>query len=244
MTGTLFENATAALKMTLDDPDRRRRFERSSEMVGLLGLLIDLVDDEVLYTTADVEADFRAALWNLACGFYKSSASCMRNGLDVGVAGLHFLISSNLGDGSFLLWNEGKLDTPNWPTMKKTINAVPFVIEFNRLHKVDLFKLVHEHFKSLCSFTHSRPYTPKGDPSNSTSMDGGSSPNFSENDFDAMLMMAHNTMRCLGTIWLAAYPNIIARDKFRGNGQEYGVLLDDPLSQAAYAFAAARAVDA
>lgn len=48
-------------------------------------------DDEILnWVFAEMPTDFSSAIWLLASGFYKASASSLRNALDISTASLYF----------------------------------------------------------------------------------------------------------------------------------------------------------
>ncbi len=89
-------------------------------------------DDEILnWTFVDVIDDLNAATWNIACGFYKAAASCLRNALDISNTSLYFQIkendhSRNSGTGynpDFSEWDIGKTKTPNWGTTTSLIKT-------------------------------------------------------------------------------------------------------------------------
>ena len=166
--------ANEAYNNTISNSARQKQVD---DLGMSIDVLIDLVygytfindpsldtDDEIInWTFVDVVDDLNAANWNMACGFYKAGASCLRNSLDLAIAALYFQIRQNREGNSvgynrfFAEWDRGDRDTPNWGETKDTINQESSIRSFNRMYHCDLVEETHCHFKYLCNFTHGRP---------------------------------------------------------------------------------------
>ena len=111
--------------------------------------------------------------------FYKASASSLRNALDIAVASLYFQIRQNRNPDQscydnryFAEWDRGDRDTPNWGEMKGVIKSHPSVSRFTTSTGVDIVEVIYDHFKHLCSYTHTRAYAKNGDPVTAINMTG------------------------------------------------------------------------
>jgi hypothetical protein len=95
-------------------------------------------DDEILnWAFSEAASELRSAIWLLASGFCKASASSARNAFDIAVASLYFQIRENTdaaAGGSnryFSEWDAGRRQTPNWGEMRPFIGAQTTVTRFN-----------------------------------------------------------------------------------------------------------------
>ena len=125
-------------------------------------------DDEILnWTIIDVVDDISAAIWNLGTGFYKTAASCQRGALEMASVSLYFqrLENEKPVQGSynqaFSEWDGGNESTPNWGTTKPRLQKHSLVDKFKKENGFCVINEAYNHFKYLCSFTHSRATSPE-----------------------------------------------------------------------------------
>lgn len=177
-------------------------------------------DDEILnWTFVDVIDDLNAANWNIACGFYKAAASCLRNALDISNAALYFQIKENEhrhnnGSGynpEFSKWDSGENKTPNWGITNNLISNQPSVKKFNNEHSWKFPSESHKFYHYLCNFTHGRPFAEDSTPTNSINL-GYNAPEFSADLFERFTSLADKTIAWIATMWLITYPQILAND--------------------------------
>lgn len=173
-------------------------------------------DDEILnWTFGDVCDDLNAAGWNLACGFYKPAGTLLRSALDLGVASLYFQVqhdtrpNDDVYDHEFGKWDSGEADTPRWSSMLNALTSLPTTTRFDAQQGRSLTKEVREHYRYLCSFTHSRAYT-RGDQAPMTNINMGiDAPQFDEASFGRLRLLFQHTVGWLATLWLVTYPTIL-----------------------------------
>ena len=127
-------------------------------------------DDEILnWVFAEAQTDFRSALWLLASGFYKASASSLRNAFDIAISALYFQIRENADPETggfnrfFAEWDRGDRQTPNWGEMKTFIAKQTSVSDFKAETGTDIVEIVYDHFRSLCAYTHTSAFTSAGE---------------------------------------------------------------------------------
>lgn len=102
----VIHSCQTTLALTLRDPPRVERLKKLGQLPAELETFVRRycniedetidTDDEILnwvYTEATV--DLRSAIWLLSSGFYKASASSLRNALDISTACLYFQIRQN-----------------------------------------------------------------------------------------------------------------------------------------------------
>src|SRR5690348_13651693 len=106
ITNDLLAHCDTALKMTIGDPSRAKTLDTLAKSVSALEAFvrgyvsiddpsID-TDDEILnWAFSETPTDFCSAIWLLASGFYKASASLLRNALAISTASLYFQIREN-----------------------------------------------------------------------------------------------------------------------------------------------------
>jgi hypothetical protein len=208
----------AALTETFSDPARVAQIGLFIQKMALLSsLIIDLNDDEVLYTAPDMEDDCVAAYWNMSCGYYKTAASCLRNALEIGVVGLFFMHTSRLGRSDYDLWDVGKRAAPNWGEMKMVFKGVQDFSDFDTTYSCNLVEDSHKFFKELCCYTHSKPYLSFGGPAtNYMTLLGGSFPGFDLEHFKTLMELGDRTIELLAMMWLVGFPDILSWDKELG----------------------------
>ena len=177
-------------------------------------------DDEILnWTFIDVMDDLNAANWNIACGFYKAAASCLRNALDVSNAALYFQIHENdhskknkTGYNSeFSKWDSGLSKTPNWGTTTSLIKKQPNVQKFNSEYSWEFPKDCLNFYHYLCNFSHGRPFANDKTPTNSMNL-GYNAPQLEEDLFERFTELAEITIAWISTMWLITFPQILSTD--------------------------------
>lgn len=171
-------------------------------------------DDEILnWAFSETASDLCSAIWLLASGFYKASASSLRNAFDIGVAALYFQIRENTdaADGGynrfFLEWDAGRRQTPNWGETRPFIAAQPSVTRFNSNCGVDILEEAYGHFKYLCSFTHTSAFANNGDPVTAINTTG-TAPAFEEEFFLRGCSLVSRTISWVALLWQITYPQI------------------------------------
>lgn len=177
-------------------------------------------DDEILnWTFVDVIDDLNAANWNIACGFYKTAASCLRNALDISNTALYFQIKENdhtrnNGKGynpEFDKWDNGLIKTPNWGTTTSLIEKQPYVQKFNNEYSWEFPKDCLNFYHYLCNFTHGRPFADDNTPTNSMNL-GYNAPQLEEDLFERYTSLAETTIAWISTMWLITFPQILRTD--------------------------------
>ena len=126
---------TAQMK-TMEDPKRVEGLKDLGQMVAELEDFVrryDSIDDDSIDTDDEIlnwvygetTVDLCSSIWLLSSAFYKASASCLRNALDISTACLYFQIKQNedpelscYGNTPFAAWDRGNRDTPSWSEMK------------------------------------------------------------------------------------------------------------------------------
>jgi hypothetical protein len=173
-------------------------------------------DDEILnWTIADVADELCSALWNLSSGFYKTSASSLRSALEMGVVSLYFQICENEKTTSgynqpFADWDRGGSSTPNWGTIKPKLQKSENVNGFKIKYGYCPIEKAYDYFKFLCSFTHSRAYSPEdGEGTNSMNMKSHIG-FYNEEEFLRILEAMNTTISMIASTWAIIYPHIIA----------------------------------
>jgi len=184
-------------------------------------------DDEILnWTTADIVDDLSSAIWNLASGFYKTSASSQRGALEIAVVSLYFQVleNDNSDDNSynktFTNWDCGKSPTPNWRVTKPLLKKQFFVDKFNQEHNICVIDNAYKHFKFLCSFTHSRAISPEdGGGANSLNI-GAPIGEYNKAEFIRISTSLDDTISHIASIWSVTFPHIINLWTAHGNAHE------------------------
>lgn len=230
--------AYEAYNNTVADPVRAKRLD---ELASRIGLLADFIyryasigdpsihtDEEMInWTIVDVAGDLASAVWNLACGFYKASASVARNAHDLSFFSLACHIDINNGSRTnyctklFDEWDKGKSETPNWemlkslfPTASKKPPKYPeqrSVRDFDLRFGCNVLKEARDHYGVLCNFTHSRPFDRRSRlPSNSANL-GVRVPGFDAACFVRFSELIELTIAWIATMWLLSYPKMLTR---------------------------------
>ena len=170
-------------------------------------------DDEILnWCFSEVSTDLTSAIWLLASGFYKASASSLRNALDIGVASLYFQMRENAHKGTgynffFSEWDKGVRDTPNWGEIKTILNAQKSIVAFKKSAKLDVVQSTYSVFTHLCGYTHTSAFDVNGAPVTAINLTG-TAPAFDAEAFDRGCDMAIQTMAHIAMLWQVAYPEI------------------------------------
>ena len=171
-------------------------------------------DDEILnWAFSETAPDLCGAIWLLASGFYKSSASSLRNAFDIAVASLYFQILENTKSATggrsrfFSEWDAGTRPTPNWGEMRPFIGIQPSVTRFNANCGSNIMDEAYRHFQYLCSYTHTSAFSSNGEPVTAIWMTG-SAPAFEEEFFLRGCSMVSRTTSLIAILWQIAYPQI------------------------------------
>lgn len=172
-------------------------------------------DDEILnWTLPDVADELCSSIWNLSSGFYKTSASNLRGALEMGSVSLYFQIleneNSNPGyNRKFNEWDGGEISTPNWGTTKPKLKQNQNVKDFEIKYGYCAIENAYDYFKYLCSFTHSRSYSPEdGGGTNSMKMKEHIGL-FNEEEFLRICEAMDTTIAIIASIWSIIYPHIV-----------------------------------
>jgi hypothetical protein len=172
-------------------------------------------DDEILnWVYGETNVDLCSSIWLLSSAFYKSSASCLRNALDISTACLYFQIVQNenpdrscYANKPFAEWNSGNRDTPSWGEMTPVIKGQSSISRFKVSFGVDIVDLAHAHFKHLCDYTHSRAFAKNGDPISAINMTGVA-PTFDLRFFERGAELIIETISLIAAMWQAAFPQL------------------------------------
>ncbi len=224
ITDNVLRHSTAALEATLSDRSRSDRIINLGKLASALEAFVrgyEQIDDPAISTDDEIinwvfgetPADLASAIWLLASGYYKASASSLRNAFDIAVASLYFQIRENEKTGPgynkfFSQWDRGERRTPNWGEMKPYIAAQPTVAAFSADTGRDLTAIAYDHFAYLCAFTHTSAYaTPGHDPVTAINM-GGVAPAFDEEFFDRGCELVSKTISLIANLWQVVFPGI------------------------------------
>ncbi|KJY69522.1 hypothetical protein TW78_19500 [Vibrio coralliilyticus] len=193
-------------------------------------------DDEIInWTIVDVIDDLSAALWNLATGFYKTSASTLRGALEMAAVSLYFQRLENeqpvegAYNKAFSEWDGGLTSTPNWGTTKPKLSNHPLARRFKSENGFCVIEDAYDHFKYLCSFTHSRARSPEdGEGSNSMNMQNQVG-EFHATEFERFKKALETTIAHIASIWAVTYPHTVAEWREGGDERAF-VSLDEIFS--------------
>jgi hypothetical protein len=208
---------------------------------------IDTDDEIINWTFPDVGNELCSSIWNLSGGFYKTAASSLRGALEMGGVSLYFQILENehVGRGyndKFREWDGGEASTPSWGTTKPKLKQIKNVKDFEHTYGYCLIENAHGYFKYLCSFTHSRSFSPEdGGGTNAMSMKEHIGL-FNEDEFRRIAGAMDKTISIIASIWSVAYPHIIFEWGDDTAGSSFCTLEElfcTPQSQDALAFAKA-----
>lgn len=226
ITDNLLPYCQEILHQTLTDSQREEKLAALGKMASLLEAFVHGyeriddpaidTDDEILnWAFSETPTDLASAIWLLASGFYKASASSLRNALDIATASLYFQVRENRDPAPkgynrfFSEWDRGERDTPSWGEMKTILANVTSVKRFQSLHRVDMVEHAYEHFKLLCGYSHTRAFAVSGQPVtaiNST----GVAPAYDEACFVRGCELVGETISMIAMLWQVVYPQIAA----------------------------------
>lgn len=245
ITDNLLPHCQNVLGMTMSDAVRVQKLDSlaksaSSLEVFIRGYLriedpeID-TDDEILnWVFSETPTDFASAIWLLASGFYKASASSLRNAFDIAAASLYFQIRENRNpevggyNRLFAEWDRGDRNTPNWGEMKPIISSWPSVEAFKAAHGLDIVKHAYEHFEHLCGYTHTRAFANNGDPVTAINTTGVS-PAFDVAYFNRGCELTAKTISLIAILWQVAFPQIATTEPLGSiSGSAYNKLFLPP----------------
>lgn len=193
-------------------------------------------DDEILnWAFEETSTDFCSAIWLLASGFYKGSASSLRNAFDIATASLYFQIRENTNPATgaynrfFAEWDRGDRQTPNWGEMKTFISNQPSVIRFKANTGIDILEEAYDHFKYLCAYTHTAAFANNRDPVTAINMTG-TAPAFDETFFLRGCAMTSKTISLIAMMWQVVFPQILLTCPLGAlNSNAYDELFPAPL---------------
>jgi hypothetical protein len=201
---------------------------------------IDTDDEIINWAFGETSTDLAGAIWLLASGYYKASASSLRNAFDIAVASLYFQIRENRNtepgyNRFFAEWDRGDRQTPNWGEMRPFIAAQPTVVSFVASTGLDPIVAAYGHFKYLCSYTHTSAYAADGDPVTAINMTG-MAPMFDEKYFGRGCDLASKTISLIAILWQVVFPGIAATHSSGSRPRgEYDSLFPPPLGPLALA---------
>lgn len=188
-------------------------------------------DDEILnWVFGEVPADLAGAIWLLASGYYKASASSLRNAFDIATASLYFQIRENKKAGPgynrlFSEWDRGERQTPNWGEMKSYISSQQSVVRFAKNNSYDPVATLYDHFKYLCSYTHTSAFAAPGtDPVTAINMTGVA-PTFHLDYFQRGCELVEETISLIAFSWQLVYPQIYGTKPLGQISSEYKILM-------------------
>lgn len=249
ITDHVIEVSAATLEETLASRSRAERIDQLGRLASSLEIFVrgyeriegeDIsTDDEILnWTFGEVPIDLAAAVWLLASGFYKASASCLRNAYDIAMAALYFQIRENENKDPgynriFSEWDTGARGTPNWGEMKAHVAKQKTVVDFIAATGIDPVALAYQHFKYLCAYTHTAAYAGVDDPVTAINMTGVA-PAYEEQFFNRGAELATRTMSMIAVLWQVVFPAIAKTEPLGPlSSSAYGLLFSGPLGSAA-----------
>lgn len=206
---------------------------------------IDADDEIINWTASDVWYDLTSSIWNLGSGFYKTSASCQRGALEMAAVTLYFQRQQNEDKSTsvykkdFGKWDSGADSTPSWGTTKPLLKKLSSVTSFTKENGFCPIENAHKHFKYLCSFTHSRAYSPEdGKGTNSMNMEGYAG-GFNREEFQRLASAFDSTIAEIASIWAISFPQMV--NEWRNNDGESFLTIEElfctPNSRMVLAFA-------
>ena len=176
---------------------------------------IDTDDEIINWTIVDVIDDISSAIWNLGTGFYKTSASCQRGALEMASVSLYFqrLENEKPIQGSynkaFSEWDGGFKSTPNWGATRPLLKNHSLIKKFEKENGFCIIETAYDHFKYLCSFAHSRAFSPEdGSGTNSMNMLNQAG-EYNEKEFKRIQESLNITIANIASIWAVTYPHTV-----------------------------------
>ena len=145
-----------------DDVSLRTSDNHGSElkiMYELYGSLIDQleVEGDVFWELLlDIADEFQASLFNLLCGFYRVSLSCLRSALEISTYALYFQVTRQYEE--FKTWIKGKYDDDRFRNIRSFGNLC------DQLDKLKNFESIQTHLNSMYGFTLFNQKTPRRAP--------------------------------------------------------------------------------
>lgn len=231
----IFRNLTAfctdVLNATLADPVRAERLQTLGELAIAVERFVrgyERLDDEIFDTDDEIlnwtfdecATDLASALWLLASGFYKASASSLRNALDIATAALYFQVRENAHTGPgwnkfYTEWDRGDRQTPNWGEMKSILAVQPAVTAFAAVSGANLVEEAHQYFHHLCGHTHTSAFDSRGHAVTAINLTG-TAPAFEPDAFTRGADLARETMARIVMLWQVVFPGIAGTDPLKG----------------------------
>ncbi len=223
VTDNVLSHSSDILAKTLSNAARRKRLDELGELASTLEVFIRgyehiedpaiSTDDEILnWAFSETSTDLAGAVWLLASGYCKASASCLRNALEIAVASLYFQIRENEKTSAgynkfFAEWDRGERRTPNWGEMKTWIAQQDGVASFVARVGVDPVAATYKHFEYLCAYTHTSSFAGIDDPVTAINMTGVA-PEFDERYFARGCALISTTICMVAVLWQIVFPGI------------------------------------
>lgn len=102
----LLGHCSSCHHLTIADPSRLARLNELAASISdledfvrgyerITDPSVDTTDEIINWAFSETPSDLCSAIWLLASGFYKASASSLRNAFDIAVASLYFQIREN-----------------------------------------------------------------------------------------------------------------------------------------------------
>ncbi len=225
ITDNLLASCESSLKTTTRDVGRAMTIDVLGKSVSALEAFVrgyESIEDSSISTDGEIlnwafsetSTDFCSAIWLLASGFYKASASSLRNAFDIATASLYFQIRENTDPGPgaynrfFAEWDRGDRQTPNWGEMKQFISMQPSVERFKTTNGFDMVDISYDHFKYLCAYTHTSAFANNGDPITAINTTGVA-PLFEETYFTRGCELTAKTVSIIALLWQVVFPKIL-----------------------------------
>jgi hypothetical protein len=223
VTDNVLARSSEVVGKTLSDPARTDRLNELGQLASALEAFVRgyeriddpalNTDDEILnWTFGETPTDLAGAIWLLASGYYKASASCLRNAFEIAVASLYFQIRENENTTAgynkfFSEWDRGERRTPNWGEMKPHITRQATVASFSARAGIDPVAMAYEHFQYLCAYTHTSAFAGADDPVTAINMTGVA-PEFDEACFARGCKLVATTICMVALLWQIVFPGI------------------------------------
>jgi hypothetical protein len=232
----LIDFCSSVLRRTLGERDRfesiadlgrlthkLERFVRGYEWLEQPGISTD--DETLNWAFTETSTDLTRAIWLLASGFYKASASSLRNALDVATASLYFQIRENEHTGPgynpfFSEWDRGEHQLPHWGEIKTVIASQRSVKAFIRMAQLNPVEDAYNLFKHLCAYTHTSAFTKDGQPITAINF-SGTAPAFNADAFERGCGLITRTMSQIAILWQVTFPGIAQTDPFGAERERY-----------------------
>lgn len=174
-------------------------------------------DDEIInWVLTDVWDDLLCSVTNLLIGYYKTVGSCLRNSLEIGIAGLYFQTHQNKPENEskyneeFIQWDTGA-STPSLKKCMKYIRTIHENIGGSKdFYNFDITVNINKLYGELSNFSHGRAFSkslskPEALATNNMNLGVG----YDEQNFERFSIYINKTISCIATIWLISFPKML-----------------------------------